>query len=126
MKLNEYLTAINKSKEKLMDTADETVEKEYSPFIVNKCLSYFPDTIFQVNEMNFYSGLDKKIQFNFLQASIRPRKRYSKWMRNTKMKYLEDVKTYYGYSNRKAKEVIRILSKEQLENIRNVLSGVCK
>ena len=67
--------------------------------------------------MNFYSGIDKKIQFHFLQASIRPRKRYSKWMKNTKMKYLEDVKTYYGYSNRKAKEAIGILSKQQLENI---------
>ena len=66
MKLGEYLTAINYSKEPLMDTEDDWVEKKYQPYITNRCLSYFPDTIIQANQMNRYSDLDKKMQFDYL------------------------------------------------------------
>jgi len=126
MKLGEYLSAINQTKDDLMDTEDETVEKEYVPFLINRCLSNFPDTIFQTNEMNFHHGIEKRLQFDFLRNSIRSRKRYSQWLKSSKINYLEEVKTYYGYSNQKAKDALNILTKEQLEHIRNVLSGVCK
>ena len=126
MKLSDYLHAINKSKTDLMETDDESVEKEYVPFLINRCLSNFPDTIFQTNEMNFHHGVEKRLQFDFLRQSIRPRKRYSQWMKSSKLEYLDDVKVYYGYSNQKAKDALRILNKEQLEHIRNVLSGVRK
>jgi hypothetical protein len=126
MKLSDYLTAINKSKENIMDTEDETVEKQYVPFLINRCLSNFPDTIFQTNEMNIHHNIEKRLQFDFLMNSIRPRSRYSKWLKSSKINYLEDVKQYYGYSNQKAKDAIKILTKEQLENIRNMISGVRK
>ena len=117
MKLSDYLNAINHSKKPLMDTEDEMVEKNYLPFIVNRCLSYFPDTILQSNEMNLYSHLDKKMQFDFLKSSIRSRKRFSKWLKTDKSEQLEAVKEYYGYSNRRADEALSILSSEQIEHI---------
>ena len=117
MKLGDYLNAFNFSKKDLMDTEDEQVEKKYLPFIVNRCLSYFPDTILQVNEMNQYSHLDKKMQFDFLRHSIRPRKRFSKWLKNEKTEQFEAVKAYYGYSNQRADEALSILTPEQIEHI---------
>ncbi len=117
MKLGEYLNAINYSKKDLMNTEDEQVEKEYLPFIINRCLSYFPDTILQANEMNQYSHLDKKMQFDFFRYSTRARKRFSKWLKPEKSEQLEAVKSYYGYSNKLADEVMSILSPEQLEHI---------
>jgi hypothetical protein len=117
MKLGDYLNAINHSKKPLMDTEDELVEKKYLPFIINRCLSYFPDTILQANEMNSYAHLDKKMQFDFLRHSIRSRKRFSKWLKNEKSEQLEAIKDCYGYSNQRADEVLSILTPEQIEHI---------
>ena len=117
MKLGDYLNAINHSKKSLMDTEDELVEKKYLPFIVNRCLSYFPDTILQVNEMNQHSNLDNKMQFDFLRHSIRPRKRFSKWLKNEKTDQFEAVKKYYNYGNKRADEALSLLSPEQIEHI---------
>ena len=99
MKLGDYLTAINYSKENLLDTEDEMVEKKYTPFIVNRCLSYFPDTIMQANEMNYWCGVDKKMHFDFLSNSTRKRKRFSKWLKDVKPEDFETVKEYFGYSD---------------------------
>ena len=99
--LKDYLNAINYTKEKLLDSEDEMWEKKYAPFIVNKCLAPFPDTIMLVNEINQRHHLDKKLQFDFLLNSIRPRKRFTKWAKAKKIKDIEYVKEYYGYSNEK-------------------------
>ena len=120
--LKDYLKAINQSKEKLMDGDDEEWEKKYPPFIVNKCLSPFPDTIQLVNEMNQLPHLDKKLQFDFLINSLRPRKRYSPWMKAKKLDNLEYVKEYYGYSNDKAKTALEILNDEQISAIKKKLN----
>tara|TARA_A100000164_G_C21486547_1_gene575960 strand:- start:187 stop:582 length:396 start_codon:yes stop_codon:yes gene_type:complete len=120
--LKDYLKAINQSKEKLMDGDDEEWEKKYPPFIVNKCLSPFPDTIQLVNEMNQLPHLDKKLQFDFLINSLRPRKRYSPWMKAKKLDNLEYVKEYYGYSNEKAKTALEILNDEQISAIKKKLN----
>ena len=120
--LKDYLKAINQSKEKLMDGDDEEWEKKYPPFIVNKCLSPFPDTIQLVNEMNQLPHLDKKLQFDFLINSLRPRKRYSTWMKAKKLDNLEYVKEYYGYSNEKAKTALEILNDEQISAIKKKLN----
>ena len=120
--LKEYLKAINTSKEKLMDGEDEEWEKKYPPFIVNKCLSPFPDTIQLVNEMNQLPHLDKKLQFDFLINSLRPRKRFSPWMKAKKLDNLEYVKEYYGYSNEKAKTALEILNDEQISAIKKKLN----
>ena len=120
--LKDYLKAINQSKEKLMDGDDEEWEKKYPPFIVNKCLSPFPDTIQLVNEINQLPHLDKKLQFDFLINSLRPRKRFTPWMKAKKLDNLEYVKEYYGYSNEKAKTALEILNDEQISAIKKKLN----
>ena len=120
--LKDYRKAINQSKEKLMDGDDEEWEKKYPPFIVNKCLSPFPDTIQLVNEMNQLPHLDKKLQFDFLINSLRPRKRFTPWMKAKKLDNLEYVKEYYGYSNEKAKTALEILNDEQISAIKKKLN----
>jgi hypothetical protein len=121
MKLGDYLNAINHSKKDLMNTDDETVERQYTPFIINRSLSYFPDTILQSNEMNLYSHLDKNLQFDFLRHSIRSRKRFSKWFKVQKSEQLDAVKEYYGYSNQRAEEALKILTPEQIEHICSII-----
>ena len=120
--LKDYLNAINHEKTNLLDTDDEMWEKKYPPFIVNKCLAPFPDTIFLVNEMNKHHHLDKKLQFDFLLNSLRTRKRYTPWLKASKQKNLEYVKEYYGYNNEKAKSALKILNDDQIKTIKDSLN----
>ncbi len=120
--LKDYLNAINHEKKNLMDTDDELWEKKYPPFIINKCLAPFPDTIFLVNEMNKYHHLDKKLQFDFLLNSLRTRKRFTPWLKANKSKSLEYVKEYYGYNNEKAKSALKLLNDEQIKIIKDSLN----
>jgi hypothetical protein len=101
-----------------MDSEDETWEKKYPPFVVNKCLMPFQDTIFIVNEMNQLPNIDKKLQFDFFLNSLRSRKRYSPWAKATKLENLEYVKEFYGYNNEKAKAALDILDDEQISAIK--------
>ena len=120
--LKDYLNAINHEKTNLLDTDDEMWEKKYPPFIINKCLAPFPDTIFLVNEMNKHHQLDKKLQFDFLLNSLRTRKRYTPWLKASKQKNLEYVKEYYGYNNEKAKSALKLLNDEQIKTIKDSLN----
>ena len=120
--LKDYLNAINQTKETLMDTEDELWEKKYPPFIVNKCVSPFPDTIMLLNEINQLHHLDSKLQFDFLINSLRPRKRYTPWLKAKKLENLEYVKEYYGYNNEKAKAALDILNDEQISAIKTRLN----
>ena len=120
--LKEYLKAINHTKERLMDGEDEDWEKKYPPFIVNKCVYPFQDTIMLVNEINQLPHLDKKLQFDFLINSIRSRKRYTPWLKAKKIEDLQYVKEYYGYGNEKAKQALDILSDEQIATIKEKLN----
>ena len=119
--LKEYLNAINHSKKNVMDSEDTMWVKKYPAFIVNKVLSGFQDTIMLVNEMNRNHFLDKDMQFQFLLNSIRSKKRYSPFLRASKIKDIECVKEYYGYNNEKAKTALDILTKEQLKLIKEKL-----
>ena len=116
--LKDYLSAINQTKEPLLDSEDEEWTKKYPPFIVNKCVAPFPDTIMLVNEINQRHHLDKKLQFDFLLNSLRARKRYTPWLKASKSKKLEYVKEYYGYNNEKAKAALDILDDEQISAIK--------
>ena len=119
--LKDYLNAINHTKERLMDTEDEEWEKKYPPFIVNKCLSGFQDTLMLVNEINQHPHLDKKLQFDFLLNSLRKQHRYASWMKASKSKNLEYVKEYFGYNNEKARSALKILSDKQIACIKSKL-----
>ena len=116
--LKDYLNAVNHTKEPLMDTEDEQWEKKYPPFIVNKCLAPFQDTIMLVNEINQLHHLDKKLQYDFLLNSLRTRKRYTPWVKAMKLENLEYVKEYYGFNNEKAKVALDILSDDQISAIK--------
>ena len=119
--LTNYLTAINWSKEKLLDSDDKDWEKKYPPFIINKGLSYFSDTVMFANEMNRLHHASKHAQFSFLLNTIRNKKRFSKWLKASKLKDLDVVKQYYGYSNKKASEALNILTKSQIDYIKERL-----
>ena len=117
----DYLPAINHTKKNLMDSDDVMWEKKYPAFMVNKVLSGFSDTIMLTNEMNRNHFLDKDMQFQFLLNSIRSKKRFTPFLRASKIKDIECVKEYYGYSNEKAKTALDILTKEQLKLIKDSL-----
>ena len=116
--LKDYLNSINYTKEHLLDSEDEQWEKKYPPFIINKCVAPFPDTILLVNELNQLHHVDKKLQYDFLLNSLRSRKRYTPWMKAKKLKNLEYVKEFYGYNNEKAKIALDILTDEQISAIK--------
>ena len=119
--LKEYLNAINHTKERLLDSEDEEWEKKYPPFIVNKCVYPFQDTIMLVNEINQLPHLDKKLQFDFLLNSVRSRRRFRPWLKASRIEDLEYVKQYYGYSNAKAKQALDILTDEQISTLKHKL-----
>jgi len=112
----DYVTAINDSKKDLI--VDDDTEKAYQPFLANRSLSYFRDTVLISNAMNTKHYLDKKLQFHFLLNIIRKRKRFSKWEKPIPLDDMEVVKEYYGYSNEKAKTALTILSPQAIELIK--------
>lgn len=112
----DYVTAINYSKTKMI--VDEETEKGYLPYMANRSLSYFQDTVAVANAMNQYHILDKKLQFDFLINIVRKRKRFSKWIKPEVVTDLEVVKEYYGYSNEKAKQALSVLSTEDVTKLK--------
>ena len=116
----DFIKAINESKDIMKN--DPLAEKDYIPFLVNRGLSFFQDTILQVNEMNRNHFLDNKLQFDFLINNIRSRKRWSKWLKPDKIDNLELVKTYFGFGNEKAKEALEVLSNEDIKEIKSKLA----
>ena len=120
--LKDYLSAINQTKEPLLDSEDEEWTKKYPPFIVNKCVAPFPDTILLVNEINQQHHVDKKLQFDFLLNSLRARSRYAPWLKAKKYKDIEYVKEFYGYGNAKAKSALDLLSDDDLSAIKQRLN----
>ena len=118
--LSDYLNSINQNKKNIV--VDDDTEKAYPPFIINKCLSGFLDTVLFANEMNLYPHLDKKMQYDFFINSISPRKRFSPWEKKSSIDYLDAVKEYYGYNTDKALQALRILTKDQLEEIKRLVN----
>ena len=112
----EFLNAINFTKKNVM--SDPENEKYYNSFIINRSLSYFPDTVAIANEMNKYHHLDSRLQFSFLINIIRKRKRFSKWIKPEIENDVEVVKKYYGYSNEKSRQILPLLTPEQLNELR--------
>ena len=120
MELKDWLNSINFTKKDLTDE-DPTEIKTYAPYIINKCLSGHLDTIMFANEMNMKHHLDKDMQYHFYLNTIRKQKRFSPWLRKDKVDDLECVKRYYGYSNEKASQALKILNNEQISFIKTRL-----
>ena len=118
MELKDWLNSINRTKKNLIDE-DPSIEKEYNPYIINRIYSGHLDAIMFANEMNQYHFLPKKMQYDFLLNTLRPKKRFSPWLRKDTIKDLDYVKRYYGYSNEKAQQTLKILTKDQLNFIKS-------
>lgn len=114
--LSDFLNSINQTKENLF-SKDPRLEKDYVPFVINKCFSYFSDTIFYANRMNQVAFLDKKMQYDYYMHSIPKRKRFSKWIKPEENKDVEVVKEVFGYSDARAREVIDLLPIDKLREL---------
>lgn len=114
--LKDWLNSINVTKHNIIDE-DPSCEKDYPPYIINKCLAGHLDCIFFANQMNLSPRLDNKLQYDFYINSLRKRKRFSPWLKKEKFEHLEAVKEFYGFSSQKAEQALRILSEEQIKYI---------
>jgi len=119
----DYVNSINQTKKNLMRGTenDQLAEKDYNPFLTNRALSYHHDTISQANEMNMRSDLDKKLQYEFLLNTVRPKKRYAKWDKKEDHGDLAAVKEYFGYSDNKATQALTTLTDDQITKIKKRL-----
>ena len=113
MNLSKVLESINYTKEDVLDPQG----KDYVPFVVNKSLSYFMDTVAYANEMNKHPFLDKRMQYDYLKGSIRKRKRFSGWVKKDKSDIIDAIIKYYDVSYRKATEYERLLTEDQKQEI---------
>jgi len=121
--LKDYLNSINFNKNDLMgEDSDPAWKAKYPPFIINKCMSQHMDTVMYANEMNQYSFLDHKMQYDFYIHIVRPKRRFSPWGKKQKIDDLDLVKKYYGYSTDKAIQALRILSPNQIDYIKDKLN----
>jgi|TARA_X000001316_G_C897879_1_gene17161 hypothetical protein len=112
----EFVNDINHGKSNIM--VDDITEKAYNAFMVNRSLSYFNDTVLFANEMNLNAHLDNRLQFDFLINIVRKKKRFSKWAKAQKSSDVEVVKEYYGYSNQKARQVLDLLTSDQIDDLK--------
>ena len=113
----EIIPSILQTKKDVLDN-----EKDYKPFLVNRALSYHMDCILYANMMNLNPQLDGKLQYQYFLQTIRPMKRkFQPWQKASAINDIDFVKEYFGYSNEKAKEALRILSNEDLEIIKSCL-----
>lgn len=113
----DFLNSINSTKVNLLDKDPENIN-QYNSFLVNRSLSYFPDTVLISNEMNRLHHLDARLQYDFLINIVRKKKRFSKWDKPQSTD-IECIKEYYGYSDSKAKQIIGLLTSEQLQELKN-------
>lgn len=120
MELKDFLNNINYDKKPLLDD-NEKAHKLYPPFVINRCLSFFPDTIFHANEINCRWWLDKKMQFDFYRLGVRKKKRFSPWIKKETEENIAIIKQVYGYTNAKAQEVLNILGPSGLDQLKRSL-----
>jgi hypothetical protein len=125
MKPFDFINSINFTKKNMMRGTenDDLAEKSYVPYITNRTLSYFTDTLLYANEMNrFASTLDSKLQYEFLLNSIRPKKRFAKWSKPEQDNDLEVIREFYNYSIPKARQALSCLTNEQVRAIKNTMA----
>lgn len=121
MELKDFLTSINYTKVPLMD-GEESTSKFYPSYVVNRCMSYFTDTIFYANEMNCVPWLNPKSQFDFYRLGVRKKKRFSHWVRKETEDNVNLIKKAFGYTDQKARDVLNILGEEDIQKIRESLN----
>ena len=128
MKPFDYVNSINFTKKNLMKNTenDELAEKGYAPYLTNKSLSYFTDTLLYANEMNRYHFLDNKLQYEFYLNTLRKKKRFAKWAKADSNDEIMMIQEYYKCSPQKAKAALNILSTEQKNIIKSKMENGIK
>lgn len=118
-----FVKSITSTKQHLMEGTDNDAlaEKAYTGFIVNRALALYCDTVLYANEMNMRPHLDNRLQYDYFLNTIRKSPRYEKWIKAEGSENLEAVKQYYGLSNEKAKQALRVLTADQLKTIKTRL-----
>jgi len=117
----DFIKSINDTKVNIVSEDDENA-KYYNAFVINRSLSYFPDTIYFANEMNKYHQLDVDMQYNFLLNIVRKRKRFSKWDKASTINNVNIIKSYFGYSDEKSRQVADLLTDDQITSIQQKVS----
>lgn len=117
----DYVNSILRSKENLI--IDDISESEYNPFLTNRALSYYPDTIMYAQEMNMCKQLDNKLQYSYLINTVRSSyRKYNKWFKSSEESDIKVIIDYYGISYQKARIALGILSKDELDYIKSKLN----
>jgi len=117
--LKDILKSINVTKDQ--DLIDEYNESDYPSWVVNRALSFYPDTILQVNEINQRPYLPKTMMYKYLLHAVRKKSRYSPWLKYKLPEEIQLIKDYYGFSTAKAKDALPLLSKDDLNKIKEIL-----
>jgi len=118
-----FLNSINSTKQNvLLEDTNGKIEEAYNSYIINKSLSYFPDTIMQSNTVNMYFNLDNRMKYDFLLNSIRKRKRFTPWVKSTAEENIEVIKMYFNVGNEKANEILSLLNENHINKIKEQLS----
>lgn len=117
-----WVKSINSNKINLLND-DEVDIKSYQPYIVNKSLSYHWDTALFSNEMNMHFNIPPQSQYLFYLHSIKKGNRFSRWVKKDAVGDIEYIKKYYECNDSKAYEIINLLSKEQINYIKNKLEN---
>lgn len=96
---------------------EDSKESSYNPWLTNKAFSYHKDTILYANEINMHSNASKKMQYDYLFYSIKPAKRFSKWVK-MEMEDIDAIATFYNLSKKEAKQALNFIPAETLEMVR--------
>lgn len=112
----DFVNSICFTKQNLLE--EQYNEKDYNSFVINKALSYYPDTILYANHLNKFKGLDKKLQYFYYLNTIRRAKRYSKWAKKSSSDDVEMIKKYYNCNNTLAEHYANILSTKEKSSIK--------
>lgn len=119
----DFVNNINSSQKTDLMRDDPSLEEEYSPFIVNKALSYFPETVLYSSQMNVYPFIEKRLQYHYLLNTVRPGKRFAKWVKRENVDDVEAVREYYGYNVEKAQQALALLTVDNLNYIKQKLQS---
>jgi hypothetical protein len=106
------------------DIFSEETQRSYVPFMINRALSYFPDTVLYANDMNLVHFLDKYVQYKYFLHAIPKRRRFAKWGKKINDEDVVSVSKVFQLSTSKAAEILPTLSEEQLSSIRNISNSL--
>jgi hypothetical protein len=116
----DVVASVSYTKQRVISSENE---KDYNAFMVNRALSYYPDTILHAQEMNVNHHLAGLLQYDYHLNALRKKKRFSKWFKKEKSETLDAVIKYYNCSYRRAQEIMQVLDKKQVAKIKEIMTN---